>query len=390
MIIVADENIPAAQEAFSSFGEVRTYHGRQMTADDVRDADVLLVRSITRVDESLLSGSQVKFVGSATIGTDHVDIDWLRSQDISFANAPGSNATSAAEYVMSALFAVARKASLDLQCKTVGIIGCGNVGSRVQARMQAVGLRCLICDPPRAEQEGQSGFVSMEEIASADIVSVHVPLIKAGKHKTRNLVSQDFITALPADCLFINTSRGDVVDESALKNRLVHEKQFNAVLDVWNNEPVIDVELAQMAAIATPHIAGYSIDGKLRATQMLYNSLCAFLGKEPVWDAVGFLPEPAETIIDGVSLTNYFQVAAHCLHHVYDVIEDDKVLREALELPEDERGRAFDRLRKEYPARRECSAYGLGEKILSSEYAEMLTVFNLMGSGQEEKRWKQS
>ena len=377
MLIIADENIPAVTEAFSSFGEVKTLHGRHMTAADVRDADVLLVRSITQVNAALLSGSRVKFVGSATIGTDHIDLDWLASQGITFANAPGCNAVSAAEYVMSALFTVCADKQLDLTGKTVGIIGCGNVGTRVMARMRAVGLNCLVCDPPRAEKEGQAGFVSMSELASADIVTVHVPLVSEGQYATRNLINQLFIESLSPDCVFINTSRGDVVDEAALKRKLQQHGTFRVILDVWNNEPEIDTELANLVDIATPHIAGYSIDGKLRATQALHDALSDFMGKNIVWDADSQLLAPMHPVINVLTEADPLQQASHCMRHVYDVCNDDRALRRTLELPAAERGMAFDRLRKEYAPRRECSAYNINEKTVNSEYNNLFNIFNL-------------
>ncbi|MCW8962450.1 MAG: 4-phosphoerythronate dehydrogenase PdxB [Gammaproteobacteria bacterium] len=381
MLIIADENIPAVHEAFTPFGEVRTLHGRHMTADDVCDADVLLVRSITRVDAALLSGSRVKFVGSATIGTDHVDLEWLAGQGIEFSNAPACNAISAAEYVLSALFTVSDASASGLIDKTVGIIGCGNVGSRVMARMRAIGLQCLVCDPPRAEAEGQSGFVSMQELASADIISVHVPLVKEGRHATRNLINREFIESLPEDCLFINTSRGDVVDEAALKDRLLNGRSFRAILDVWNNEPVIDTELAGMVDIATPHIAGYSIDGKLRATQMLYHALCKFTGSAPQWDPQSVLPKPEQSVIIPPAETGTIELVRQCLHHVYDVRKDDADLRETFGLPDVDRGEAFDQLRKGYAPRRECSAYQVEAGSLNDADIKALTTFEFAIKG---------
>jgi len=381
MLIIADENIPAVHAAFSPLGGVRTLHGRHMTADDVRDADALLVRSITRVDAALLAGSRVKFVGSATIGTDHVDLDWLAEQGIEFSNAPACNAISAAEYVLSALFTVSGAGASGLRGKTVGIIGCGNVGSRVMARMQAIGLNCLVCDPPRAESEGQSGFVSMQELASADIISVHVPLVKAGRHATRNLISREFIESLPSDCLFINTSRGDVVDEAALKDRLRNGRSFRAILDVWNNEPVIDTELAGMVEIATPHIAGYSIDGKLRATQMLYHALCGFTGTAPQWDPQTVLPKPEQSVIIPPAEIDAIELVSQCLRHVYDVRKDDTNLRETFGLTDVGRGEAFDQLRKTYAPRRECTAYQVKAGSVSDAGIKALTTFGFVIKG---------
>lgn len=375
MLIVADENILAVREAFSAFGEVQTLHGRHIVAGDIRDADVLLVRSITRIDASLLSGSGVKFVGSATIGTDHVDLGWLATQGIEFVNAPACNAISAAEYVLSALLAVDQDSGLGLHGKTVGIIGCGNVGSRVMARMQALGLRCLVCDPPRAEKEGQSGFVSMQEIALADIVSVHVPLVKTGRYATENLISREFIDSLSSSCLLINTSRGDIIDEAALKDKLQQNESFGAILDVWNNEPTIDTDLAGMVRIATPHIAGYSIDGKLHATQMLYNGLCEFTGIAREWDFKIALPRPERPVIVPSAGADVVSLVRQCLQQAYDVREDDSDFRETFNLSVTDRGEAFDRLRKDYMPRRECSAYQVSVGTMSDRGIKALAAF---------------
>jgi erythronate-4-phosphate dehydrogenase len=346
-----------------------------MTADDVRDADVLLVRSITRVDSDLLSGSKVGFVGSATIGTDHVDLDWLGEHGIAFANAPASNAVSAAEYVVTGLLHVAAKQALNLASATVGIIGCGNVGSRVQDRLQAMGLTCLVCDPPRAEKEGTSGFVNMAELVGADIITVHVPLVAEGRHRTLELVDQHFLQSLPAECLFINTSRGDVVDEDALKQKHRLNNGFRSVLDVWNNEPLVDMELAGLADIATPHIAGYSIDGKLRATEMLYLALAEFLGQQPSWDAHSLLPKPEYPVIEPTQGEDILQLASNCMNHVYDIAADDRRMRDTFDLSADKRGYAFDQLRKHYPLRRECNAYYVNTNSIAPEQVRMIERF---------------
>ncbi|HEY5733599.1 MAG TPA: 4-phosphoerythronate dehydrogenase [Gammaproteobacteria bacterium] len=375
MLIIADENIPSAVTAFSRFGEVRTMHGRHMKAKDVRDADVLLVRSITRVNRELLAGSKVRFIGSATIGTDHIDLDWIAEQGIVFANAPASNAISAAEYVVSALLYVASRRAIDLSRLTAGIIGCGNVGSRVQTRLQAMGMQCLVCDPPRSEEEGPDGFVDMSDLAGADLITVHVPLVVEGQHRTINLINQDFLQSLSADCIFINTSRGDVVDESALKLKHEQYSSFRSILDVWNNEPLIDVELGGYADIATPHIAGYSIDGKLRATGMLYEALNSYLGTESSWSAKSMLPTPADPVIRLAADMSAAEVISTCMNQVYDITADDQRMRNTFDLPEVERGQAFDRLRKDYPMRRECSAYRIDQASINPEHIDLLKSF---------------
>ena len=374
MLIIADENIPGVDDAFSVFGEVRKLHGRHMTASDIKDAEVLLVRSITKVNEELLSGSNVKFLGSATIGTDHVDLDWLQQQGICFSNAPGCNAISAAEYVLAAVLKLAHQQEMNLTEKTVGIIGCGNVGSRVKARFEAMGITCLVCDPPRAEKEGEAGFVDMQAISRADIVTVHVPLVTQGHHPTLGLLDASFISQLNPGSTLINTSRGDVMDEPALKKRLIQQADLNTVLDVWENEPAIDAELVALASIATPHIAGYSADGKLRATERLHDAYSHFVNQPPVWDYRQVLPKPAEPIIT-LSDGTITAVIYEALSKAYDITRDDGALRLLFEDVSTDAAAGFDQLRKQYPVRRECSAYGVRGETLSATVRSALQVF---------------
>ncbi len=378
MLIVADENIPAVAEAFSAFGNVRLLPGREMRASDIRGAGVLLVRSVTRVNRELLDGSQVEFVGSATIGTDHVDLPWLKSQGMEFVNAPGCNAVSAAEYVIASVLLCARRNHLDLVGSTVGIVGCGNVGSRVQARFEAMGFECLACDPPRAEREGTAGFVDMETISGADIVTVHVPLERDGKHPTLGLINREFIENLEPGTILINTSRGNVHDESALKERLVRQDDIHAILDVWRNEPGIDAELVAKAAVATPHIAGYSIDGKLRATNRLYEAWCQFSHVTPEWDYQGRLPEPQIPCINLHNIGSPLQAISVALPGVYDVLQDDRTLRNLCDDPDKDTGSGFDLLRRCYPVRRECGAYRVAGLNLSESVLSALERFGFM------------
>lgn len=374
MLIIADENIPGVDDAFSAFGEVRRLHGRHMAASDVKDAEVLLVRSITKVNKELLSGSKVKFVGSATIGTDHVDLDWLRQQGICFSNAPGCNAVSAAEYVLAAVLRLAHQQEMNLTEKTVGIIGYGNVGSRVKARFDAMGITCLVCDPPRAEKEGDTGFVDMQAISRADIITVHVPLVTQGPHPTLGLLDAAFISQLNPGSTVINTSRGDVMNEQALKQRLILQADLNTILDVWENEPAIDAELVALTSIATPHIAGYSTDGKLRATGQLHDAYSHFIKQQPVWDYCQALPDPAEPIItlqDG----EVTEVISEALSKAYDITRDDAALRLLFEDVSTDAAAGFDLLRKQYPVRRECSAYGIRGEMLSATVRSALQVF---------------
>lgn len=374
MLIVADENIPCVTTAFGQFGEVRTLHGRLIGSQDIQDADVLLVRSITQVNEQLLGNSRVRFVGSATAGTDHVDIPWLQAHDIAFYHAPGCNAVSAAEYVISALSLLEQVDDYHLAGKTVGIVGCGNVGSRVQTRLEAIGLECMVCDPPRAEKEGQAGFVSMQEIAQADIVTFHVPLINQGHHLTRGLLSAGFLEQLSGKAVLINTSRGLVTDECALREKLGHSPELMVILDVWQDEPLIDVDLARRVRLATPHIAGYSIDGKLKATQMLYDAFCHQYDHRQQWRYIDEVADPAISCLDVGASSDVLRVITRLIPQVYDIQVDHERLRATLNARE-HRGEAFDLLRRNYPFRRECSAYTAIPDGLSNEVESVLRVY---------------
>ena len=233
MKIIADENIPCAEQAFASLGEVRLVPGRGMQAAQVQDADILLVRSVTAVDQALLAHSAVRFVGSATIGFDHVDRAYLHQRGIGFATAPGCNATSAAEYVVSALLVLAQRKGFTLAGKSVGIIGCGNVGSRVRERLAALGMHCVVNDPPLQDQGGHDDFVSLEEVLQADVITVHVPYTRDGAYPTHHLVDEAVLRKLQPGALFINTSRGAVTDNRALDALLAERDDLSVVLDVW-------------------------------------------------------------------------------------------------------------------------------------------------------------
>ena len=351
MKIVADENIPCVQQAFSSLGEVSLLSGRDMQAGQVRDADILLVRSVTRVDAALLEGSAVRFVGSATIGFDHVDRGYLQQRGIGFATAPGSNATSAAEYVVSALMVLSEQQGFELAGKTVGIIGCGNVGSRVQQKLSVLGMQCRVNDPPLQAGGGQDDFVSLDEVLQADIVTVHVPLTKAGRHPTFHLVNEALLQRLKPGAIFINTSRGAVADNRALEALLASRDDLSVVLDVWEDEPSISTPLLRQVDLGTPHIAGYSHDGKLRGTDMIYRAACEYFSQPVSWQVADELQRVAAIDLRSRQAGNAL-VSAIVLG-AYDVRQDDARLRATLSLSAAERASAFDRLRKDYPVRRE-------------------------------------
>jgi len=349
--IVADQNIPYARDAFGLLGEVITVPGRAMAPGIVRDADLLIVRSITKVSEALLDGSRVRFVGTCTIGEDHIDKAYLSSRGIAFSSAPGCNANSVAEYIVAALLALAERHSFSLEGKSLGIVGVGNVGGRVLRKAEAVGLRCVLNDPPLLERTDDPIYRPVEEILDCDIVTLHVPLEKGGTHPTWHLADERFLRAMKTGALFLNTARGAVCDNTALKAVLESGRLRGAVLDVWEGEPQVDIELLELVDIGTPHIAGYSFDGKVNGTVQVYEAACRFLGIPPAWDPAPLLPEP-----DMPEVTVYSDepdALSRTVRAVYDIMRDDAAMRDLLGMPDAAHGAYFDRLRKEYWRRRE-------------------------------------
>lgn len=350
LTIVADENIPALESLFGNLGRLVRCSGRTLSSEALQEADILLVRSVTSVDQALLAGTPVRFVGTATIGTDHVDLPWLAEQGIGFSSAPGSNADSVVEYVLSSLLHLAAERSLNLLEQVVGIVGVGNVGGRLQRRLEAMGVRVLLCDPPRAQREGDPGFVDLTTLLTqADIVSLHTPLVTSGPWPSYHLLNEETLDLLKPGAILLNTGRGAVIDNQALLRLKMRRPEMTLVLDVWEGEPLIDPRLAAQCAIATPHIAGYSLDGKIRGSWMLYRALCEFLGQTPVITLEQVLPAAA---VSELRLTPDADLLTP-VRLVYDPFRDDRALRATLALPAEQRGAAFDRLRRTYPIRRE-------------------------------------
>ncbi|MFT5395613.1 MAG: erythronate-4-phosphate dehydrogenase [Gammaproteobacteria bacterium] len=365
--IVADRQILLAEETFSKFGKVELVDGRSIDHSTVKNADVLLVRSVTQVGESLLNNSKIGFVGSATSGIDHIDTDYLKRSNISFAHAPGSNARSVAEYVLSSLLATAEFNNFDLTKKTVGIIGCGQVGSRVKRFLQSLGVQCLLNDPPLAVQGSTESFVGLERVLEADIITIHVPLTIDGKYPTSKLVDKSFLDRLKADVVLINTSRGEVVDESALLSFKEINPESTLILDVWCSEPEININLLQHTFIGTPHIAGYSYDGKLKATTILAKALLAETKNMP--DIAQVLTP--KSVTDAIEYNDDTAVQLAVMQ-TYDVRSDAIALRELLSMPSGERGDYFDSLRKNYPIRREFTDRQINTKNLNNEMKQCL------------------
>jgi len=354
MKIIADENIPFVKECFSSLGDVTTFSGRKITPDVVTDSDILLVRSITPVNEKLLAGSSVKFAATATIGFEHVDVDYLKKRGIGFASAPGSNANSVAEYIVVALLSVAKKHKFTLEGKSIGVVGVGNVGSKVVKKCEALGMNVLLNDPPLFRQTGDLKYRPLNELSDCDVITLHTPLTHEGQDKTYHLADEKFFASLKPGCVFINTSRGGVHDTTALKAAIRNKKLGAVILDVWENEPNIDCELLRIVDISTPHIAGYSLDGKIAGMIMIYNAACKYFGLNPEHKIEDFLPIPSVPLIDVDENTADLQAMLHKIaHRIYCINRDDFNTREIAMVETEKRGKFFDDLRKNYPVRRE-------------------------------------
>jgi erythronate-4-phosphate dehydrogenase len=353
--IVADENIPLVKDGFGRFGEVRLLPGRAITAEAVRDAELLIVRSVTKVNGALLDGSAVRFVGTCTIGTDHLDIETLRRRGIAFASAPGSNATSVAEYIAAVMLQLAERLGSRLADKTMGVIGVGNVGSRVAQRAEALGMKVLVNDPPLARETGDAKYHALDEVLGrADIVTLHVPLEKGGADPTWHMVNEEFLSRMKPGGILFNSSRGAVHDTRAVLSARRSGRLGALFLDVWENEPEVDIELLAAADVASPHISGYSADGKLAGVVMVHRAAAKFLGVTSEWDPSGQLPRP---LVPEVTLTDCTEpvedLARRLVLGTYDFAGDDRRMREMMTLPAAKRARQFDALRRDYPCRRE-------------------------------------
>lgn len=350
MKIFYDENMPFAKEFFGDFGELVPFSGRTLTAEQVSDADILLVRSITKVNEELLHlNKNLIFVGTATIGVDHIDHEYLGKRNINYTSAPGCNAISVAEYVLSALVVLAERHLFNVQNLTVGIIGAGNTGTRLSEKLTALGIKHLLCDPLLAQSGDEREFVSLEQALSCDVISLHVPLVRDGKCPTYHLLDEKRLSVLGDEQILINACRGEVIDNKALLKLKQQGLKTKLVLDVWEAEPNILQPLIPFADIATAHIAGYSLEGKARGSEMLYLSLCQQIKFTPKKQLNQFLPAPS---IDRVEIKHDFSelLLNQLVKMVYDVRRDDALFRHQINC------QGFDYIRKTYPVRREFSA----------------------------------
>ncbi len=342
MKAIVDEDIPYIAPAIESIADEVVYApGKKFTPGLVADADVLVVRTRTKCGAALLKGSNVRFIATATIGHDHIDKEWCAANGVAWANCPGCNAASVAQYVQSSLILLSRRHGCSLSGMTIGIVGVGNVGKAVARIASSMGMKVLLNDPPRAEAEGYDGFASLDEIARcADVVTFHTPLTYYGAHSTFHLADNGFFSLLKRKPWFLNTSRGEVVDTDALKRALRRGIVSDAVIDVWENEPCIDIELMNEAFIATPHIAGYSVEGKANASRMAVEAVACFFGVDAPRSIEHPLPQNKTIVAADMP---------EALLKIYDPNRDSKALRFDAS--------RFEWLRANYPLRWEAGAY---------------------------------
>lgn len=352
--ILVDENIPFAIEAFSRFGKVALLPGNEFTHNNIQDYDILIIRSVTKINEALLSGSKVKFIGTATIGTDHMDIDYLLKRGIAFSSAKGCNSQSVTEYLFSGIFAEMIRLNKSINETTLGIIGVGNIGSKILRMANEYGFKVLINDPPLAEKGLIKNNSALNDILKADIITLHVPLTKEGVYKTFHLLNEDNINFVKDGSILINASRGPVVDNKVLLSYL-STKHINVILDVWENEPSPNVELVRKVNIGTPHIAGYSLEGKANGTKMIYDALCKFLRIESEWTPV--LPAIKDNLINvntGLCKEEQFYSIFNSAYNIYN---DSELFKQEITNAGVKAAERFNLLRKNYPARRELGNY---------------------------------
>lgn len=365
--IIADDKIPFLKGVLEPYAKVTYLPGNQINRNSISGTDALLVRTRTKCDHELLSGTPVKFIGTATIGFDHIDTEFCEKNEIKWTNAPGCNSSSVQQYIASALLRISAESEFSLKDKTLGIIGVGNVGSKVQNLANALGMNVILNDPPRARKEREKIFSSLDHLLNeSDIITMHVPLNLDGQDKTYHFFDSGTFRKIRKGSWFINSSRGEVVETEALKDALGGEKLVGAVIDVWENEPEIDIPLMHMSFLATPHIAGYSADGKANGISMIVKDLCESFDI-PLGDWYpSEVPAPTEPVLtidcNGKSTE---EILRRAVFHTYNIIEDDIRLRFDPS--------HFEKERENYPVRREFSCYTVDLKDGNEEVRNLLT-----------------
>jgi erythronate-4-phosphate dehydrogenase len=369
--IIADDKIPFLRGVLEAYADIQYMPGNEIKPDNLKDADAMITRSRTQCKENLLAQSAIQFIASATIGFDHIDTDYCSENKISWTNAPGCNANSVKQYVLAALLQLATDQGFQLKEKTLGIIGLGNVGSRLAKAAKALGMRVLLNDPPRKDKEGLDNFISLKELLTeADIISFHIPLNKVGKYKTLNLADADFFNQIKKGSILINSSRGEIIDELALRQAIDSKKLKAVVLDVWRNEPEISRSLLSKINIATPHIAGYSADGKAKGTSMSVQALSKYFHWSiDDWEVKNIpLDKSVDLTIDCQNKTEQ-EILHEAYKYTYTILDDDSNLRKNPDL--------FESLRGNYGIRREEKAYHIHLK--NNSFPKLKEIFHNLG-----------
>ena len=368
MKLIIDDKIPYIRGAFEGVAEVVYLPGSKTTPEIAIDADAIVTRTRTICNEKLLAGSSVKFIATATIGYDHIDTDYCDSVGIKWTNAPGCNSRSVEQYIASTLMVLAERKGWNLSEKTIGVVGVGNVGSKVARICEIFGMKVLLNDPPRERAEGSDKFVSLETIKNeADIITLHVPLNMKGEDATYHLGNESFLSTLKKKPVLINSCRGEVTETQTVKSALKSGQISAFVCDCWENEPELDLELLSMTELATPHIAGYSKDGKANGTRMSVQAISEYFGLElENWQPSGVeLPANPVIEIDGVGLSEQ-QIISKAILHTYDIRNDDSDLRNNVE--------KFEQLRGDYPTRREFPAFTIKAENVKKGTIEKLKL----------------
>ncbi len=382
MRIVVDQDIPGAAEAFAPLGEVRAVGGRGLGPESLAEADALIVRSVTRVDANLLARTAVRFVGTVTSGTDHVDLRYLADRGIAFASAAGCNAETVSQYVFTAIAHLADRLDFDPRGRTLGVVGVGRIGARVARWAEAVGMRVLRCDPPRVRQGLGVGFVDIETLLSAsDVVTLHVPLTRDGPDATFRLIGPARLSRMKLGAILINTARGDVIDEPALLASMRSGRHDAVVLDVWHGEPAINSDVAEAVAVATPHVAGYSVEARRRGLAMIVDALRLELSGASGDEATAETQPPPKDALprDAISVTpsnRPWHAIAQAAFVSCPLLDWDAGLRTALRTSD--ASDAFEQLRRRCTARREFGAYPVSDAQGSVEAVSVLRAVGFM------------
>jgi erythronate-4-phosphate dehydrogenase len=366
--IAADSKIPFLKGVLEPFADIQYLNPPEITRESIKDKDALIIRTRTHCNAHLLEGTNVKFIATATIGYDHIDAEYCKSKNIKWINAPGCNSSSVMQYISSALLTIAHKKDLKLSDLTIGIVGVGNVGSKIEKICKIFGMNILLNDPPRMRSEGKKDFVDLDElILKSDIITFHVPLYKTGPDKTFHMADENFFNKFKNEKIVINTSRGPVIEKNAIKNAIKRKQVSAAVLDVWENEPGIDRELFEMTDIATPHIAGYSADGKANGTSVCVRETASFFNLDirKDWYPQN-LPSPKNPneILINCGNKSIQEIFYEAVTSSYKIIEDDKRLRDSID--------TFEKQRGNYPVRREFPFYKVKTKNCTTDIEKKL------------------